>query len=243
MPYLILGIAVLLGFWLAGRWFVSVPPATAVKGLKWTFLVLAILLVAFVAFSKQFNWLAFAIPFLLPWFMRARSLARMAKNWQRMSRGAQAGPGQTSEVETRFLRMWLDHNSGQMDGEVVSGSFAGKTLSGLSLDDLLDLMGEASEDDQSVQILAAFLERQFPDSWRDRAQERGANAGGNAPNAGGGTMSREEALEILGVEEGATKEEIKKAHHGLMGKVHPDRGGSTYLASKINQAKDLLLGE
>lgn len=242
MPYLILGIVVLLGLWLAGRWFVSVPPATALKALRWTAIILMVLLVAFVAFSKQLNWLAFAIPFLLPWFLRARSMARMAKNWQRMSQGSQSSQGQTSEVETRFLRMSLDHSSGQMDGEVASGYFSGRALSSLSLDELLDLMGEASDDEQTVQILAAYMDRQFPDTWRDRAQERGAGASSGAAQ-GDGPMDREEALDILGLDENATDADVKKAYHSLMTKMHPDRGGSTYLAAKINQAKDLLLGD
>ena len=55
-------------------------------------------------------------------------------------------------------------------------------------------------------------------------------------------MTREEAMEILGLKEGATREDVVKAHRRMMQKVHPDRGGSDYLASQINKAKDTLLG-
>jgi hypothetical protein len=55
-------------------------------------------------------------------------------------------------------------------------------------------------------------------------------------------IGREEAYEILGLQPGATKEQIKAAHRRLMQRVHPDHGGSDYLAVRVNQAKDLLLG-
>lgn len=53
-------------------------------------------------------------------------------------------------------------------------------------------------------------------------------------------MTRPEALAALGLEEGATPQEVKAAYRRLMLKVHPDQGGSEYLATKLNQAKDLL---
>ena len=54
-------------------------------------------------------------------------------------------------------------------------------------------------------------------------------------------MSAAEALQVLGLEPGASREEITAAHKKLMQRIHPDKGGSSYLASRINQAKDLLL--
>ena len=56
-------------------------------------------------------------------------------------------------------------------------------------------------------------------------------------------MSRDEALRILGLESGASPDEIKSAYHRLMAALHPDKGGSTYLAAKLNEAKDRLLGD
>jgi curved DNA-binding protein CbpA len=54
-------------------------------------------------------------------------------------------------------------------------------------------------------------------------------------------MSRSEALKVLGLEEGATEEHIRAAHRRLILQTHPDKGGTSYLAAKINEAKDVLL--
>lgn len=59
----------------------------------------------------------------------------------------------------------------------------------------------------------------------------------------GSAMPREEALKILGLEAGASADEIRAAHRRLIMQIHPDKGGSSYLAAQINQAKDVLLGE
>ena len=167
----------------------------------------------------------------------------MAKNFSRMAAGGKgSASGQTSQIETRFLRMFLDHDTGDMNGGVLEGRFAGRQLSDMSFDDLLALYGECAPlDGQSAQVLAAYFERNFPDDWQARAESAEARQAGGA---GGGmnAMTREEAHEVLGLDEGASSEEIKAAHHRLMSKIHPDHGGSTYLATKINQAKDFLLG-
>lgn len=242
-PYFILGIAVLAGLLLAGRWFASADPKAIAKVLKILAVVAVIVVAVFFAVTGRLAWALMTLPVLVPWFLRLRSLARTAKNFSRMAGmagGGRGGTGRTSKVETRFLRMELDHDSGTMDGEVIHGSFAGRRLDDLSLDDLIDLLREcASQDPQSGQVLEAYMDRVHGD-WRERARGREeARAGGGAA---GDAMSREEAYQILGLEPGADADAIKEAHRRLIAGLHPDHGGSTYLAAKINRAKDVLLG-
>lgn len=242
MPTFILGVAVLIGVFLAARWFASAPPAQLAKVLKVALVVIFVPLTVFLVLRGGAQFLFFLLPALLPWIMRFRALNRMRKNWQRMSSGTRPGAGQSSQVETAFLRMNLDLGSGEMDGEVLQGGYRGRTLGDLSLDQLIGLLGECAADEQSAQVLMAYLERYHPDEWRERAGAAGAGDGSGRAAAGSGAMTRDEALEVLGLEGDPTEDEIKEAHRDLMTKLHPDRGGSTYLATKINQAKDLLLG-
>lgn len=245
MPYLVLGVAVLIGILLVARWYVSAQPSTLLKSLKWIFIILVVLVAGALIFTGRIGWGLLAIPALLPLLMRARMAARAAKNYSRMASsgaagaGAGSGSGKASEIETAYVRMILNHDNGEMNGDVIAGRFAGRTLRSMELGEVLQLLGEASADEQSVQVLSAYLDRYHGDEWREQAR-----AGGHAGNGGGGqgSMSREEAYDILGLGAGASDEDIKTAHHELMSKIHPDKGGSTYLATKINQAKDFLLG-
>ena len=153
----------------------------------------------------------------------------------RMKAGASPGPtpGQTSEVETEFLRMRLDHDTGEMDGTVLQGRYEGRTLRELGLPELLDLLDECRGDRQSMAVLEAYLDRVHED-WRGHRRP----PPGRSPDG----MSEDEARAVLGVGPEATREEIVQAHRRLMQRLHPDRGGSDYLAAKLNAAKDLLLG-
>jgi len=245
-PYLILGFAILAGVLLAGGWFTTADPKLLVRVLKWALLGIIGAVALFFVFTGRMAWAVFALPALLPWLMRARAAHRMFKTFSRMTSGWGGGAtGQSSDVETRFLRLVLDHDSGRMSGEVIEGDYAGRTLAGMSLDELVDLLQTCWVEDQpSAQVLEAYLDREHPD-WREHVQEEApGNAGGDGargPRQGKGAMTREEAWKILGLEPGANRQEIKAAHHRLISGLHPDHGGSTYLAAQINQAKDILM--
>lgn len=154
---------------------------------------------------------------------------------------ANRSPGQRSEVRTEALEMALDHDSGQMEGRVLKGEFTGRTLSSLSDEELLLLLDELrGSDEQGVVLIEAYFDRRA--QGRRAGPEEAAREEPRAPHAGRGRMTREEAYEVLGLAKGANEDEIRAAHRKLMMKLHPDQGGSTYLAARINEAKDVLLG-
>ncbi|MEK7245578.1 MAG: molecular chaperone DnaJ, partial [Pseudomonadota bacterium] len=180
--------------------FLVADPKVLARGLVWTASGILGVLFLYLAVTGRLSWLFIAIPALLPWVLRARMLARMMKTFARM-RGASAGQGsgQTSRVESRYLRMTLDHDSGEMDGEVIAGPGAGRRLSEMSPSDLIELLiALDAEDPPSARLLGAYLDRMRA-GWRDAAPGRAAgarvseDAGGFAP----GAMSRDEALRIL----------------------------------------------
>jgi len=145
--------------------------------------------------------------------------------------------GQASHVRTTFIEMELDHDSGAMTGHILTGRFAGASLDKLDAATLAGLLGEIDAD--SRDLLAAYLDRREP-GWREHAQ--GDAATGSGPrSASSGKMTEEEAYQILGIEPGANADEIARAHRTLMKKLHPDQGGTTYLAARVNEAKDVLL--
>lgn len=149
----------------------------------------------------------------------------------------QKSTGQVSRVRTAFLEMELDHDSGAMRGRILSGSYAGAVLDALNTPTLVSLFGTIDGD--SRDLLAAYLDRRDA-GWRQNAQ--GDAAAGRGPRAArSGKMTEEEAYQILGIAPGASAEEISRAHRSLMKKLHPDQGGSTYLAARVNEAKDVLI--
>jgi len=136
----------------------------------------------------------------------------------------------------------LDHDTGEMEGRCLKGRFAGRMLSSLSETELLVLLEELrATDAQGASLIEAYLDRRAP-GWREGRVEEAAKEQARAPRGGRIRMSREEAYEVLGLKKGASEDEIRAAHRKLMMKLHPDQGGSTYLAARINEAKDVLLG-
>lgn len=146
--------------------------------------------------------------------------------------------GQRSRVRTAMVEMELDHDTGEMTGLVLAGSYQGRQLDTLSEQDLHAVWLECAQDEQSLKLVEAYLDRRLA-GWREHFQSDGTQGQGSA--AGSGPMTDEEAYEILGLTPDAGDAEIRAAHRRLMMRVHPDKGGSGFLAAKINEAKDTLL--
>ena len=133
--------------------------------------------------------------------------------------------------------MELDHDSGAMRGRILAGRHEGAALDALDVATVAGFLPEV--DEESRALLMAYLDRREP-RWREDSQT-GAATGGGRRVWSGGKMTEEEAYQILGVQPGASAADIGRAHRALMKKLHPDQGGSTYLAARVNEAKDVLL--
>ncbi len=240
VTYLLLGVAALGGFLLLARWYTHVDAQTLLKVLKRVGIGLIIVAALALIVTGRFGLALGAAAFLLPWALRTFGTAGAGGGrYAGTPAGGVAGGG-TSSIRTRFLHMSLDHASGQLDGEIVSGEQAGRRLGDMDQAALIALLaGYRREDPQSAQLLEAYLDRTFTD-WRQHAASQGeqARTGSSEPAA----MSREDALRTLGLEPSASEAEIKAAYHRLIAGLHPDRGGSDYLAAQVNRARDVLLG-
>ena len=173
-----------------------------------------------------------------------------AARTERLTSGARL-----ASVRTAFLEMALDQATGALSGHVLAGSFTGRDLGSLTRVDLAVLWRECRAGEvQSRQLLEAYLDRRWPE-WRAEMPRSGAGAAsGNGAGSNGSTnpgdgdrprapMTRAEAYDVLGLPAGAAIDDIKSAHRNLMKRLHPDQGGSNYLAAKINEAKDILTGK
>jgi len=232
MP-LLLGVVVLILLLWAINSFAKADPKQAARLLRSIGGVAALIFAAFLLFRGE---IAVALPVgafgltLLGWMS-----LWPATFGARTKRSA----GQVSRVRTAYLEMELDHDSGAMRGRVLAGRCQGASLDSLEQSALLELLAEFDSD--SRDLLAAYLDRRSP-GWRENAQGDAAagSAGRGGRAASSGKMTEEEAYQILGIQPGASAEEISRAHRFLMKKLHPDQGGSTYLAARINEAKDVL---
>jgi len=229
MPLLLGAVVLILLLWAVNA-FSKADPKQAARVLRLIGGVGALAFAAFLLFRGE---IAVAIPVgvfglgLLGWI----SL------WPASFGGrTQKRPGQVSRVRSAFLEMELDHDSGAMRGRILTGRYEDVSLDALDQPTLVGLLGEIDGD--SRQLLMAYLDRREP-RWRENAE--GYAAAGQGGAARTGKMTEEEAYQILGLQPGASAQEVGRAHRSLMKKLHPDQGGSTYLAARVNQAKDVLL--
>lgn len=186
------------------------------------------LLVCGLAVLSTGRWI-FALPFIAA-----------AVLWLGFGRNRRRGwPGQRySTVRTAALEMRLDHRSGQLEGLVLAGLSEGRILGSMELQELVGLHREVAGDPDSRRLLEAYLDSRFP-VWRQHTQPHIGEGLGVTP--GPGAMTKEEAYEVLGLEAGAAPAQVREAHRRLMQRLHPDVGDASFLAARINKAKDILL--
>jgi hypothetical protein len=238
MPTLIAGVVAVFVLYTLLQMFRAANPTVLARGIRIGGGVVSLAVAAFTGLKGE---LAVAIPLgifgagLLGWSPFGMSGLGSSIGGMFGARTGRSG-GQVSQVRSQFLHMTLDHDTGGLTGQIVAGPNAGHWLDEFDLAQLAAMM--TGFDAESVALLESYLDRRFP-AWRQDAQGNTARGQGSA--AAGGKMTDQEAYQILGLQPGAGRDEIGRAHRTLMKKLHPDQGGSTYLAARVNEAKDTLL--
>jgi hypothetical protein len=143
-----------------------------------------------------------------------------------------------------MIEMELDHATGALSGTVLAGPLEGRALNSLTRTQCEALWRLCRTDDpDGARLLEPYLDRRFP-GWSEAveadADPRRASGGDGRPRRPG-AMSEDEAYEVLGLRKGASRNDVARAHRELMKKLHPDHGGSTDLAARVNEAKEILL--
>ena len=246
MLYLSIGSAIVLIFIVCGWALLTADAAKLARFLRWFIIISASALALFLVFRGQallaaapaavaaIGWRLFRSVPLGLWFRLFQMGKAFSRKRQYSSRNSQPGSKGASTVESEWLQMKLDHVSGALNGMVIKGEFAGRDLDSMESGELDGLLMEVRDDEGTVRLVENYMLRRFGDAWEQSASE-------HPESEKAGNMSREEAYKILGLSEDADEEAIRGAHRKLMASNHPDHGGSSYIATKINQARDTLL--
>jgi hypothetical protein len=231
MVTLLYGIAAVAAVWWVSQLFARGNPAVLARTFKLTGGAVALAGAGLMLFRGRID-MAFLLGSVAAWLFGWSGFA----SWKRRTAKR---PGAVSRVRSAMIEMELDHDTGAMNGTVLAGSLAGRSLNELAEEPLRRLYEEcARADADGVRLLEAYLDRRFP-GWREDG-DRDAHAGAGArPQTG--AMTEQEAYQVLGLEPGASPDDVRRAHRTLMKKLHPDQGGSTYLAARVNQAKEILV--
>lgn len=233
---LLYGIATLILIWWVAKLFSGVNPQVMARLLKTGGGVLSLGVAALLMARGRLD-MAIFVGGVGAWLLGWSATGPGGIRWPWPDKSA--APGQRSRVASTMLEVELDHDSGAMTGRVIAGPHAGRALDDLSMADLAALMGAClSADPEGARLLEAYLDRRAP-GWREDADRHRDAGQGGAP--GTGAMTHQEAYEILGLQPGAGEEAVREAHRGLMKRIHPDAGGTSGLAARVNQAKDVLL--
>jgi len=225
-------------------WLRNQPPSQRKPAIIKLVVAAGILMLVLLAVTGRLYLLVGLMAFLLPLLRRVLPSILMGRMAGAGRGDAKAKPGNQSNVSSDILNMTLDHDSGTMSGEILKGPMAGRALADMGESEFIELLQYCRDhDEDSARLLETYLDRRFGDSWRtdDPAGDDSASNNEGENSDSGGPLTNSEALDILGLEAGASRDEIIQAHRRMMQKMHPDRGGSNYLAARINEAKERLL--
>lgn len=238
MGEILLGVVALIAILLLIRAFVGADPKALVKAVRYVGAGALALLAIWLFATDRFAPGIFIASAAWGLFTRGHIWPGGWPNYNFPGRSRRS-TGQTTSVRTEWLEMALDHDSGDMRGTVLKGAYAGRRLDQIGKDALVAFYQQVGAGDpETARLLEAYLDRTFGTDWRTTAHDKHTNRGGDQPRTG---MSRSEALKVLGLQEGVSDEDVRAAHRRLMLQNHPDKGGSDYIAAKINEAKDVLL--
>jgi hypothetical protein len=246
MLYLSIGSAIVLILIVLAWVFIASDPVKLARFLRWFIIISASGLALFLLFRGQallaaapaavaaIGWRVFRLVPLGLWFRLFQMGKAFSGSRKYRPRESQSGSQGASTVDSEWMQMKLDHDTGALNGLVIKGHYSGRHLDSLEPEELDSLLLEVRDDEATVRLLENYMLRRFGGEWAERASASSASEKVE-------TMGREEAYEILGLPADSDEEAIRRAHRKLMASNHPDRGGSSYIATKINQARDILL--
>ena len=235
--HLVVVVSVLVILWYASNAFTKANPAKLARYLKPAGGVATLAAAAFLLLRGQME-AAVAVGGFGLYLLGLANPPGFARMFSKV--GAAPGADKVSRVRSAMIEMELHHDSGAMEGTILAGPLAGGRLADLTRPQCEEILQQCLRDDpEGARLLEAYLDRRFP-GWRP-AGEGHADAGGGRGQRLAGAMTEDEAYEILGLAKGASGEDIARAHRSLMKKLHPDHGGPTALAAKVNEAKAVLM--
>lgn len=228
MSYFFIGGALLLAALAAWQYLRKLGRQRVMRGLRWVVGGAAALLAIALVLVRRYD---------IALFVGAAAVSILRRGRigpYSFETGPDLGSSNVSRVRSQYFVMELDHDTGAVTGTVRAGQFAGADLMDLDEFHTRALIEEVSGDADSISLLESWLDANRA-GWREYFAEQ------DAPRTEEEADPIAEAYAVLGLEPGATDDEIRAAHRELMKGVHPDHGGSSYLASKINEARDRLL--
>jgi hypothetical protein len=233
MAYLAIGVLILIGVIAMLRAYASANPHTLATAARRTALGSAALGAVL---------LLLRVPLLGILFLAVGAALPLALRWNALwpDFGAASGwpRGKTSRISTKYLTMELNHDNGVIEGRVLAGRHRDRRLAELTFEQLLDVREDCQLDD-AESVVDRGLSRPLHGATGVPGRRAGESSG-NARPAPRGRDDTRRPMRCSGWRRASDAESATPITAWI--KLHPDHGGSDYLAAKINQARDLLLG-